>query len=238
VGSEWCLTPACDLGGSSAWQILRRFSGPTGVSLDFSADLAQHEICVARQGASASAHLHRRHEPARLSAWPQQSVDLRERLRLPSLPGARARVDGRRWSGCSRVLADEEPLSFRRDPAKAIIAIGRDAAPPVEYTKYFNRRYSRSGTLWNGRYRSKTIDDERYWLNCVRYVEANPVEAKIVETPESYEWTSYRVHAAGEVSDWLVPHHLYLRLGQTPDERQMAYRALWERDPVPDWWAF
>jgi putative transposase len=107
-----------------------------------------------------------------------------------------------------------------------------------EYTKYFNRRYGRSGTLWNGRYRSKTIDNERYWLNCVRYVEANPVEAKIVETPETYQWTSYRVHAAGEVSDWLVPHHLYLRLGKTPDERQMAYRALWERDPVPDWWAF
>jgi putative transposase len=105
-----------------------------------------------------------------------------------------------------------------------------------EYTKYFNRQYSRSGTLWNGRYRAKPIEDERYWLNCVRYVEANPVEAKIVATPERYPWTSYRVHAAGEFSDWLVPHFLYLRLGKTPQERQMAYRSLWEADPVPDWW--
>jgi putative transposase len=104
-----------------------------------------------------------------------------------------------------------------------------------EYTTYFNRKYGRSGTLWNDRYRAKSIEDERYWLNCLRYVEANPVEAGIVTTPESYRWTSYRVHAAGEPSGWLVLHPLYLRLGKTPTERQIAYRALWSSNPVPDW---
>ena len=104
-----------------------------------------------------------------------------------------------------------------------------------EYTSYFNRKYSRSGTLWNGRYRAKAIEDERYWLNCLRYVEANPVEAGIVKTPESYRWTSYRVHAAGEPSDWLVLHPLYLCLGKTPIDRQTAYRALWKSDSLPDW---
>ena len=105
-----------------------------------------------------------------------------------------------------------------------------------EYTSYFNRKYTRSGTLWNDRYCSKLIDDERYWLNCVRYVEANPVEAGIVASPESYRWTSYRVHAVGEPNEWLVLHPLYLRLGKTPNERQVAYRALWTSDPVPDWY--
>jgi REP-associated tyrosine transposase len=105
-----------------------------------------------------------------------------------------------------------------------------------EYTKYFNRKYDRSGTLWNSRFCAKPIEDERYWLNCLRYVEANPVEAKIVATPEHYPWSSYRVHATGEPSGWLVLHHVYLSLGKTPLERQLAYRALWDADPVPDWW--
>jgi len=104
-----------------------------------------------------------------------------------------------------------------------------------EYTSYFNRKYGRSGTLWNDRYRAKPIEDERYWLNCLRYVEANPVEAGIVSAPENYRWTSYRIHAAGEPSRWLVLHPLYLGLGKTPFERQTAYRALWSSDPVPDW---
>ena len=117
----------------------------------------------------------------------------------------------------------------------------KDALPDAmkdllgEYTSYFNRKYSRSGTLWNDRYGAKPIEEERYWLNCLRYVEANPVEAGIVTAPEQYRWTSYRVHAAGEPSEWLVLHPLYLRLGKTPLQRQTAYRALWSSDPLPDW---
>ena len=99
-----------------------------------------------------------------------------------------------------------------------------------KYTRYYNKRYGRTGTLWGGRYQTRHIEDERYWLTCLRYVEANPVEAKIVVSPEDYRWTSYRVHALGEPSDWLVPHDLYLRLGATPVERQRAYRAYWVSD--------
>jgi len=104
-----------------------------------------------------------------------------------------------------------------------------------EYTKYFNRTYERTGTLWGGRFQAKPIEDERYWLHCLRYVESNPVEAKLVAAPEHYQWTSYRVHADGEPNDWLVPHHVYLALGKTPAERQRAYKALWQSDSVPDW---
>ena len=95
-----------------------------------------------------------------------------------------------------------------------------------EYSKYYNRRYQRIGPAWNGRYGRKHLRDERYWLSCLRYVEYNPVKAALVATPEAYEWSSYRVHAFGESSNWLVPHSLYLSLGSTPAERQTLYRAI------------
>jgi putative transposase len=94
------------------------------------------------------------------------------------------------------------------------------------YVAYFNRKYRRSGTLWGGRYRSIIIADERYWLTCLRYVELNPLRAKLIEAPESYRWSSYRTHAFGEPSRWLADHDVYRRLGSSPEERQTAYRTI------------
>jgi putative transposase len=94
------------------------------------------------------------------------------------------------------------------------------------YTRYFNRRYGRIGTIWNERYSAILLDNERYWYNCMRYVELNPLAAHIVSTPEAYRWSSYRVHALGEPCEWLTPHPLYLALGPTPEVRQAAYRAM------------
>jgi putative transposase len=94
------------------------------------------------------------------------------------------------------------------------------------YVRYFNRRYQRIGTLWNGRYRDLLIHDERYWLTCLRYIEQNPVRARMVGRPADFSWSSYRFHAFGMKSDWLTPHWLYLGLGSTPEERQFAYRAI------------
>ncbi len=94
------------------------------------------------------------------------------------------------------------------------------------YSKYYNNRYRRIGPTWNGRYGARLLRNERYWLSCLRYVEHNPVKAQLVETPEAYEWTSYRVHALGETNDWLVLHPLYLSLGSTPSKRQAMYRAI------------
>jgi putative transposase len=101
----------------------------------------------------------------------------------------------------------------------------------ARYVQYYNRKHERIGTLWTGRYRALLIDDERYWLTCLRYVEQNPVRAGIVRVPEAYRWSSYGVHALGEDPDWLVLHDLYLSLGQTDQQRQAAYRALC-RSPV------
>ena len=94
------------------------------------------------------------------------------------------------------------------------------------YVPYFNRKYGRFGTLWAGRYRPLPITDELYWLTCLRYIEQNPVRARMVSTLEAHRWSSYRAHAFGEDPDWLVPHPIYLALGRTDIERRAAYRAI------------
>ncbi|HEV8346523.1 MAG TPA: transposase [Vicinamibacterales bacterium] len=101
------------------------------------------------------------------------------------------------------------------------------------YTRYFNRKYGRTGTIWEGRYRAKHLLDERQWLICLRYVEQNPVRAGMVATPDAHYWSSYRAHGLGAVIEWLVPHELYLGLGATDEERRAAHRAICA-DPLPD----
>lgn len=95
-----------------------------------------------------------------------------------------------------------------------------------KYVRYFNRRYERTGTLFEGRYRSLPIDSDPYWFTCMRYVEWNPVRARLVSSPEAYRWSSYRWHAFGEPDPLVSPHSLYLGLGDTPAMRQQAWRTM------------
>ena len=104
--------------------------------------------------------------------------------------------------------------------AKAMQKIG------IRHTLYFNKKYRRTGTLWNERYGAALLDEERYWYNCLRYVDLNPFRAQVIAAPDESRWSSYRFHALGEACDWLTPHPLYLRLGATAKTRQEAYRAL------------
>ncbi len=94
------------------------------------------------------------------------------------------------------------------------------------YVQYFNRRYGRVGTLWQGRYRSCLVQDDRYFLVCQRYIELNPVRAKIVARPEDYEWSSYRRNAHGLPCKIITPHLAYESIATTPEVRQESYRAL------------
>jgi putative transposase len=105
-------------------------------------------------------------------------------------------------------------------PAKAMQQIG------VRYVNYFNRRYERVGTLWTGRYQAKGIDDSLYWMTCLRYIEMNPVRAKLVIEPDQYRWSSHRAHALGEGPDWLVSHPILDGLGENDERRREAYRAM------------
>jgi len=94
------------------------------------------------------------------------------------------------------------------------------------YVQYFNYQYRRSGTLWEGRYKSCLVQAERYLIEVYRYIELNPVRAKMVEDPSEYVWSSYQINALGKTSDLCTPHPEYLKLGGTKDERMKNYRAL------------
>ena len=94
------------------------------------------------------------------------------------------------------------------------------------YVQYFNHKYRRTGTLWEGRYKAALIDSERYLLTCYRYIELNPVRAGMVEHPAEYKWSSYQYNALGEEDRLVTPHELYLRLASTPGNRQKNYTGL------------
>ncbi len=99
-------------------------------------------------------------------------------------------------------------------------AIGR------RYVRYFNDRYQRTGGLFEGRYRSLMVDDERYWFTCMRYIELNPVRAGLAKTPDAYAWSSYHAHALGKADSVVTPHALYLALGTTSRDRERSWRGL------------
>lgn len=101
------------------------------------------------------------------------------------------------------------------------------------YVQYFNRTYRRSGTLWEGRYRSCLTQAEAYLLACQRYIELNPVRAGMVSHPADYRWSSYRANAQGETSELVQPHEVYQTLGQDADSRQAAYRELFRYELEP-----
>jgi putative transposase len=94
------------------------------------------------------------------------------------------------------------------------------------YVKYVNRRYSRTGTLWEGRYRSCLVQSERYLMVCQRYIELNPVRAKLVNDPFHYPWSSYLRNAHGKECGLVTPHELYSRLGNDKASRESSYREL------------
>lgn len=101
------------------------------------------------------------------------------------------------------------------------------------YVQYVNRTYRRSGTLWEGRFRSCLTQEESYVLGCYRYIELNPVRASMVEHPGDYRWSSYRANAQGEGSSWLEPHNCYRTLAADEPGRQAAYRKLFRYQLEP-----
>ena len=96
------------------------------------------------------------------------------------------------------------------------------------YVQYFNFTNKRSGTLWEGRYKASLVDSEAFALTCYRYIELNPVRADMVSHAAEYPWSSYRSNGLGQADALLTPHSLYVALGATAEERQAAYRALFD----------
>jgi putative transposase len=94
------------------------------------------------------------------------------------------------------------------------------------YVQHVNRAYRRSGTLWEGRFRSCLAQSEDYVLACYRYIELNPVRAAMVRHPREYPWSSYRINAEGNARAMVVPHDQYRALARNDEARRAAYRDL------------
>jgi putative transposase len=96
-------------------------------------------------------------------------------------------------------------------------AIGR------RYVRYFNDLQGRSGTLWEGRYRSTVIEAERFLLPCMTYIDINPVRAGMVAQAGDYPWSSYGHYTGQRIDKLITPHPLFWELGNTPFAREAAY---------------
>ena len=94
------------------------------------------------------------------------------------------------------------------------------------HTQYVNWRYQRTGTLWEGRYKALLLEREERFLTCQRYIELNPVRARMVAFPGHYAWSSYRCNAEGRFNPLITPHERYLLLADDVQTRRQAYMAL------------
>ena len=94
------------------------------------------------------------------------------------------------------------------------------------YVALFNARHGRTGTLWEGRYKACLVDSEDYALRCIRYIDLNPVRARITDDPTTYRWSSCAALCGRRDDPLLCLHPAQLALGATPDDRAQAYRTL------------
>ncbi|WPL16108.1 Transposase [Thiorhodovibrio winogradskyi] len=113
------------------------------------------------------------------------------------------------------------PKGYRRD-TEGIPKVMKQVAQG--YAQRINRRYRRTGGLFEGRYRSALIEADRYLLACYRYIELNPVRASLVVAPGDYPWSSYRANALGSADPIVRPHARYMELADIESERLAAYR--------------
>jgi len=101
------------------------------------------------------------------------------------------------------------------------------------YVGWFNFLHRRAGTLWEGRYKAALVDTEAYLFDCLRYIELNPVRARMVAAPADYRWSSHRANAWGDNDPVLTSHPLFLSLAARAEERRDIYRRMFGQ-PVPE----
>mgnify|MGYP002343975178 CR=1 FL=1 len=119
-------------------------------------------------------------------------------------------------------------VHFLATPASEFGVSGMMQSIGRSYVQYINYTYERTGTLWEGRYKSTLVDSDYYCLIASRYIELNPVRARMVEHPAEYPWSSYQSNGLGKKIKLLTAHYLYEGLGTTKEERLKNYRGLYE----------
>ena len=102
------------------------------------------------------------------------------------------------------------------------------------YARHVNTTYNRTGTLWEGRFKSAVVESDRYLLACMRYIELNPVRARMVDTAAAYRWSSHGANGQGMESTLVTPHAVYHALGASDAIRQKHYLELFTAGVEPD----
>lgn len=108
---------------------------------------------------------------------------------------------------------------------KMMQAVGR------RYVPYFNARHRRTGSLWEGRYRTTVLDADAYFMECIRLLEFQPVKAGLSADMVSYPWSSHAHHLGLRKQAWLTDHAAYWKLGNTPFDREIAYQEFCSHSP-------
>ncbi|PUA16325.1 transposase [Glaciimonas sp. PCH181] len=103
------------------------------------------------------------------------------------------------------------------------------------YVPYFNQKYARTGTLWQGRYKAAVIDPEQYLMKCSLVIESLPVHEGLVMTPGEFPWSSYLHHVGIKPDALIADHPLYWALGNTPFDREATYKELAEQALTLPW---
>ena len=96
----------------------------------------------------------------------------------------------------------------------------------VRYVARFNRKYQRTGTLWEGRFFSAVVTTDHYLMACHRYIDENPIRAGLASCAADYPWSSHRHHAYGAEDDLVCAHPSILALAQTAPLRRLAYARM------------
>ena len=118
--------------------------------------------------------------------------------------------------------------SIERGLGYMIQSLGR------QYVQYINQTYKRTGTLWEGRFKSSLISNDEYLIACSIYIESNPVRARIVKDPGSYRWSSYLAKAEGSKDLLVDKDPIYDDLGKTDKEKRLEYKKWFVSGISPD----
>ena len=96
------------------------------------------------------------------------------------------------------------------------------------YVRYYNAKHQRTGTIWEGRFKSCLVDSEHYLFALYKYIEMNPIKANMVEDIANYRCSSYRHNALGETDELITEHDLYKELGATVEQRYEQYKKIFD----------
>src|SRR5918992_4223057 len=125
------------------------------------------------------------------------------------------------------LMTNHVPLLLTPSTTQSCTALMRDLGR--SYVRYFNRRHERTGTLWEGRFRSCIVESAEYVLACYRYIELNPVRAGMVPDASAYPWSSHAVNTGTRADAIVVPHCEYTALAVERANLHASYRQLFEQ---------